>query len=64
MGTNNTINATLVDKILRRGTGKAFFGMVEELKRDPKCFGERIIFIHTGGIFGLLPKAGELEPYL
>ncbi len=45
-------------------TGKAFFGMVEELKRDPKCFGERIIFIHTGGIFGLLPKAVELEPYL
>lgn len=45
-------------------TGKAFFGMVEELKRDPKCFGERIIFIHTGGIFGLFPKAGELAPHL
>jgi D-cysteine desulfhydrase len=45
-------------------TGKAFFGMVEELKRDPKCFGERIIFIHTGGIFGLFPKAEELEGYL
>ena len=45
-------------------TGKAFFGMVAELKRDPKCFGERIIFVHTGGIFGLLPKAKELEPHL
>jgi D-cysteine desulfhydrase len=45
-------------------TGKAFFGMVQELKRDSKCFGERIIFIHTGGIFGLFPKAGELEPLL
>ena len=45
-------------------TGKAFFGMVKELKRDPKCFGERIIFIHTGGIFGLFPKAAELEPLL
>ena len=45
-------------------TGKAFLGMVEELKRDPKCFGERIIFVHTGGIFGLLPKARELEPHL
>ena len=45
-------------------TGKAFFGMVEKLKRDPECFGERIIFIHTGGIFGLFPKADELELYL
>lgn len=45
-------------------TGKAFFGMVQELKQDPNCFGERIIFIHTGGIFGLFPKAREIEPLL
>ena len=45
-------------------TGKAFFGMMQELERDPKCFGERIIFIHTGGIFGLFPKAREIEPLL
>ena len=45
-------------------TGKAFFGMVQELKRDPGCFGERIVFIHTGGIFGLFPKAREIEPLL
>ncbi len=45
-------------------TGKAFFGMLQELKRDPKCFGKRIIFIHTGGIFGLFPKAREIEPLL
>jgi D-cysteine desulfhydrase len=38
--------------------------MLQELKRDPKCFGERIIFIHTGGIFGLFPKAREIEPLL
>ena len=44
--------------------GKSFYGMVEELKRDPKCFGERVIFIHTGGIFGLFPKADELAPLL
>ena len=42
-------------------TGKAFFGMVNELKRDPGLFGERIFFIHTGGIFGLFPKANEIE---
>jgi len=45
-------------------TGKAFYGLVEELKRDPKCFGERVIFIHTGGIFGLFPKAQELAAML
>jgi D-cysteine desulfhydrase len=45
-------------------TGKAFFGMVQELKRDPACLGERIIFVHTGGIFGLFPKAHEIAPLL
>ena len=45
-------------------TGKAFFGMVQELKNNPQCFGERIIFIHTGGIFGLFPKAPEIEALL
>jgi D-cysteine desulfhydrase len=45
-------------------TGKAFFGLIKELERDPKCFGDRIIFIHTGGIFGLFPKADEIKPLL
>lgn len=45
-------------------TGKAFFGMVQELKREPGCFGKRIIFIHTGGIFGLFPKAEEIGAIL
>jgi D-cysteine desulfhydrase len=45
-------------------TGKAFFGMVSELHRSPGIFGERIVFLHTGGIFGLLPKANELAPLL
>ena len=45
-------------------TGKAFFGMTQELKRNPRCFGERIVFIHTGGIFGLFPKAPEIAPLL
>lgn len=45
-------------------TSKAFFGMTEELRRDPHCFGERIVFIHTGGIFGLFPKSNEIAPLL
>jgi D-cysteine desulfhydrase len=45
-------------------TGKAFYGMIQELKRDPHCFGERIVFIHTGGLFGLFPQADEMAPLL
>jgi len=43
-------------------TGKAFFGMTRELKRNPDIFGERIVFMHTGGIFGVFPLANELAP--
>ena len=39
--------------------GKAFFGLIQELKRDPKCFGEQIIFLHSGGLFGLFSKAAK-----
>jgi D-cysteine desulfhydrase len=45
-------------------TGKAFFGMTQELSRDPNRFGDRIVFMHTGGIFGLFPKANEFAPLL
>jgi D-cysteine desulfhydrase len=53
--------ALLLDPVY---TGKAFFGMTRELERDKKRFGQRIVFIHTGGIFGLFPKAAELAPLL
>jgi D-cysteine desulfhydrase len=43
-------------------TGKAFFGMLDRLKKNPQTFGERIVFLHTGGLFGLFPKADELRP--
>jgi D-cysteine desulfhydrase len=45
-------------------TGKAFHGMQAELARDPKVFGERICFLHTGGIYGVFPKSTELAPLL
>jgi D-cysteine desulfhydrase len=45
-------------------TGKAFHGLKAELERDRQAFGERICFLHTGGIFGLFPKAAELAPLL
>jgi D-cysteine desulfhydrase len=34
-------------------TGKAFHGVVQELKKDPKRFGAAVAFLHTGGMFGL-----------
>ena len=45
-------------------TGKAFYGLTRELEKNPRAFGERIVFIHTGGIFGLFPKAQEIAPLL
>lgn len=45
-------------------TGKAFLGMTRELERNPHVFGERIVFIHTGGIFGLFPKTDEMSSLL
>jgi D-cysteine desulfhydrase len=45
-------------------TGKAFYGMKSELARNASAFGERVVFLHTGGIYGLFPKAQELEPLL
>jgi D-cysteine desulfhydrase len=36
-------------------TGKAFHGVVTELARDRRRFGDRVVFVHTGGIFGLFP---------
>ena len=40
-------------------TGKAYLGMLTELTKDPKVFGDRIVFVHTGGLFGLFPIAQQ-----
>ncbi len=45
-------------------TGKAFHGLVTELAADRRRFGDRLIFVHTGGIFGLFPAAAEIAPLL
>ncbi len=38
-------------------TGKAFHGMVSEIRKNRSAFGKRIVFVHTGGLFGLFPVA-------
>jgi D-cysteine desulfhydrase len=45
-------------------TGKAFHGVVTELKKDPKRFGSTVAFIHTGGMFGLFPSYELFESLL
>ena len=46
--------ASILDPVY---SGKAFYGITRELAKDPGRFGERIVFVHTGGIFGLLGAA-------
>lgn len=45
-------------------TGKAFLGLLDHLSRDPKQFGSRVCFIHTGGIFSLFPFRESLSRLL
>lgn len=37
-------------------TGKALFGLSDQIKQGTFKKGEKILFIHTGGVFGLFPK--------
>jgi len=37
-------------------TGKAFFGLKDQISKGRFKKGEKILFIHTGGLFGLFPK--------
>ncbi|MBN2355943.1 D-cysteine desulfhydrase family protein [candidate division KSB1 bacterium] len=40
-------------------TGKALYGLMEELKHGRFARMKNILFIHTGGIFGLFPYANQ-----
>lgn len=43
-------------------TGKATYGMVNELKPGGRLrSSENILFIHTGGLFGLFPASGSFQ---
>jgi len=41
-------------------TGKAFHGLCEEIRRGRFAGSEDIVFVHTGGIFGLFPQRDQL----
>jgi D-cysteine desulfhydrase len=43
-------------------TGKAFFGLRTSIERSELARAGTIVFLHTGGIFGLFPFAPDLIP--
>ncbi len=45
-------------------TAKAFHGLLDRLRRDPRELGSRVCFIHTGGVFSLFPFRGPLSRLL
>ncbi|HET7876859.1 MAG TPA: D-cysteine desulfhydrase family protein [Methylomirabilota bacterium] len=45
-------------------TAKAFSGLVDTLTRDPKALGQRVCFIHTGGLYSLFPYRERLSRLL
>jgi len=45
-------------------TAKAFGGLLDTLQRDPRALGQRVCFIHTGGIFSLFPFREPLSRLL
>lgn len=42
-------------------TGKSFRGLVTEIEKGTLAEAEKILFIHTGGLYGLFPKADEFN---
>ena len=38
-------------------TGKVFFGLMDQVRKGRFAAGDRILFLHTGGIYGLLAQA-------
>jgi len=45
-------------------TAEAFGGLLDTPQRDPKALGQRVCFIHTGGIFSLFPLREPLTRLL
>ena len=45
-------------------TGKAFQGMISEIKKSPERFGKEILFLHSGGIFADFSYAEQFKKVL
>src|SRR3989442_586066 len=42
-------------------TAKAFTGLLDTLRRDPRALGRRVCFVHTGGVFSVFPYRAALS---
>ena len=45
-------------------TGKAFYGLYHELKKGRFSEHKHILFVHTGGLFGVFPKQEQFTKVL
>lgn len=45
-------------------TGKAMMGLADQIRKKKFVKGEKVLFIHTGGIFGLFPQKLEFAKVL
>jgi len=45
-------------------TGKAMYGLLDQLKKDHRRFGQNVLFLHTGGVFSLFGISKELSGLL
>jgi D-cysteine desulfhydrase len=45
-------------------TARGFRGLVETLAADPKALGQRVCFVHTGGLFSVFAHRDRLNRYL
>src|ERR671936_793253 len=41
-------------------TAKAFSGLLDTVRRDPRALGPRVCFVHTGGVFSVFPYRAAL----
>lgn len=67
-GVEDTELSAVVDLARREGilldpvyTGKAFWGLVDTLRKDARALGQRVCFVHTGGVFSLFPFRDRLS---
>ena len=52
------LEAVVLDPVY---TGKAYYGLINELEKGTFVDSENILFMHTGGIFGLFPKQSQFK---
>lgn len=55
------LESVLLDPVY---TGKAFRGMCDLLQKEPGALGRRILFLHSGGLFGVFAKKEEFSEVL